>query len=198
MNETKGIEVGGKEEVQAQGAHALPFPRNSSSLSPMDLPTRKKHDAVPPHLLNAIPLAQIIGTETVADVIINVAEACALLDSKATADLMTQAYAEARNFDVRLMTELSDCFIDLRLAAGFKTTLSGYVEYNLRIPGISSYNSDRVAMVAKDLTPFSREVPLMIGTKMENTILETLKEEEIEMLDSVWKRVKNNQSLSKL
>ena len=58
----------------------------------MDLPTRKKHDAVPPRLLNADPLAQIIGTETVADVIINDAEARALLDSGATADLMTLAY----------------------------------------------------------------------------------------------------------
>ena len=141
-NETKGIEVGGKEEVWAQGAHVLPFPRNSSNRSPMDLPTRKIHDAVPLHLLNADPLAQIIGTETVADVIIDNAEACALLDSGATADLMTQACAEARNFDIRPMTELSNRFINLRLAAGFKTTLSGYVQHNLQIPGISSYNSD--------------------------------------------------------
>ena len=129
----------GKEEVQAQGAHALPFPRNRSNPSPMDLPARKKYDAVPPCLLNADPLAQIIGTETVADVITNDAEACALLDSRATADLMAQAYAEARNFNIRL---LSDRFINLRLAARFKTTLSSYVKYNLQILGISSYNSD--------------------------------------------------------
>ena len=32
----------------------------------------------------------------------------------------------------------------------------------------------------------------MIGMKTEDTILEALKEGEIEMLDSVWKRVKNN------
>ena len=83
-----------------------------------------------------------LGTETVADVIIDDAEACALLDSGATADLMTQAYAKARNFDIRPMTELSDHFINLSLAAGFKTTLSSYVEYNLDILGISSYNSD--------------------------------------------------------
>ena len=108
----------------------------------MDLPARKKHDAVPPHLLNADSLAQIICTETVADVIINDAEACAMQDSGATANLMTQAYAKARNFDIRPMTELSDHFKNLRLAAGFKTTLSGYVEYNLQIPRISSYNSD--------------------------------------------------------
>ena len=190
--------MGGKEEVQAQGAHALPFPRNISSRSPMDLPIRKEHDAVPPCLRNADPLAQIIGTETVADVIIDDAEACALLDSGATADLMTQAYAEVRNFNIRPMTELSHRCINLRLAARFKTTLSGYVEYNLQIPGISSYDSDQVALVAKDHTPFSREVLPIIGLKMEDTILEALKEGEIEMLDSVWKRVKNNWLLLKL
>ena len=55
-----------------------------------------------------------------------------------------------------------------------------------------------MALVAEDHTPFSREVPLTIGTKTEDTILEALKEGEIEMLDSVWKRVKNNWLLSKL
>ena len=131
----------------------------------------------------------------VADIIINDAEACALLDSKATADLMAQTYAKARNFDIRPMTELSDHFINLRLVARFKTTLSGYVKYNLQILGISSYNSDQVALVAEDNTPFSREVPLTIGTKTEDTILEALKEGEIKMLDSIWKRVKNNRLL---
>ena len=144
------------------------------------------------------PLAQIIGTDTITDVIINGAEACALLDSRATADLMTLAYAKARNFDIKPMTELSDCFINLRLAAGLKTTLSGYVEYNLQIPGISSYDFDQVALLAEDEPPFSREVPLTIGTKTEDSILKALKEGEIEMIDNIWKRVKNNRSLLKL
>ena len=126
--------------------------------------------------MNADPLAQIIGTETIADVIINDAEACALLDSGATADLMTLAYAEARNYNIRPMTELSNHFINLRLAAGFKITLSDYVKYNLQILGISSYNSDQVALVAEDDSPFSREVPPTIGTKTEDTILKALKE----------------------
>ena len=198
QNETKEIEVGGKEEVWAQKAHALPFPRDHPNPSPIDLPTRKKHDAVPPQLLNTDPLAQIIDTETIVDIIIDNGEACALLDSRATADLMTLAYAEARNFKIRPMTELSDHFINLILAAGFKTTLSSYVEYNLQIPRISSYNSDKVALVAEDNMPFSREVLLTIGTKTEDTILEALKEGEIEMLDSIKKKVKNNRSLSKL
>ena len=48
QRETKEIKVGGKEEVWAQEAHALPFPRNCPTLSPTDLPARKKHHAVPP------------------------------------------------------------------------------------------------------------------------------------------------------
>ena len=117
-----------------------PFPETIQTHLPQI--SRKKHDAVPLRLLNADPLAQIIGMETVADVIIDDAEACALLDSRATADLMTLAYPEARNFDIRPMTELSDRFLNLRLAARFKTTLSGYVRYNLQIPEISSCDSN--------------------------------------------------------
>ena len=52
--------------------------------------------------------------------------------------------------------------------------------------------------MTEDNTPFSEEVPLTIGMKTEDTILKALKEGEIEMLDSVWKRVKKNRSLSKL
>ena len=127
LNESKEIEVGGKEEVWSHKAHTFPFPRVHPNPSPTDLPTRKKHDAVLPQLPNANPLAQIIGTETVADVIINDAEACALLDSGATTDLMILAYAKARNFDIRPMTELSDRFINLRLAALHQVQPSDFI-----------------------------------------------------------------------
>ena len=127
--------------------------------------------------LNADPLAQIIGTENVADIIMNDAEACALLDSRATA-----VYAQARKFYIRPITDLSDRFMNLNLAAGFRTIAAGYVKYNLQIPWIFLYDSDLVALVAKDHTEFGTEVPLTIGTKMEDTILKVLKEGEIEML----------------
>ena len=53
-------------------------------------------------------------------------------------------------------------------------------------------------MVTDDDTQFGKEVPLMIGMKTEDTIFEAMKEGEIKMLDNIWKRVKNNQSLTKL
>ena len=91
-----------------QKAHAPPSPNRPNDPSPTHLPARKKHDAVPPRILNADPLTQIIGTETIADVIIDDAEARALLDSGATANLMTSTCAEAWGFDIRPITKLSD------------------------------------------------------------------------------------------
>ena len=125
--------------------------------------------------------------ETIADVIIDDAKACALLDSGATTDLMSLAYAEAQSFDIKLIIDLSDHFMNLKLAAGFRTTVSGYVEYNLCVPGVSSYDSDRVALVTEDNTQFGQEVPLLIGMKTEDAILEAMKEGQIELLDSIWK-----------
>ena len=90
--------------------------------------------------------------EMIADVIIDDAKACALLDSGATTDLMSLAYAEAQIFYIKPIMDLSDRFVNLKLAAEFRTTASGYVEYNLHVPGVSSYDSDRVALVTEDNT----------------------------------------------
>ena len=141
-NEVEANHGGGEEEVHVHEAGIPPFPTSCQNPSSTDLPARKKHDAVPPCLLNADLLAQIIGTETIADVIIDDAEACAFLDSGAMADMMTYAYAKARHFDIRLITELSDCFVRLNLAARFRTSVVSYVAYNLQIQVISSYDSD--------------------------------------------------------
>ena len=130
----------GEGGVLVQEANIPHFPKRSKNPSPMDLPARKKYNAVPPPLLNADPLAQIIGMETVADVIIDDAEACALLDSRAMADLMSSAYAEARGFDIRPISELSDRYVNLNLVLGHSSTATGYVEYNLCVKEISSYD----------------------------------------------------------
>ena len=42
------------------------------------------------------------------------------------------------------------------------------------------------------ITEFRKEVSLTISIRDRGHLLEALKEGEIEMLDSVWKKVKNN------
>ena len=111
--------MSGKEDVLAHEVRIPPFPKSCSNPSPTDVPARREHNAVPPRLLNADPLAQIIGTESIVDVIIDDAEACTLLDSRATVDLIFSSNAKVRNFDMRPIMELSDHFVNLKLAAGF-------------------------------------------------------------------------------
>ena len=65
--------------------------------------------------------------------------------------------------------------------------VTGYVEYNLRVKGIPSYDSDRVALITHEDTQFSWEVPLTIGTRTEDLIFEAMKESKMDMLDNVWK-----------
>ena len=64
------------------------------------------------------------------------------------------AYAKARNFDIRPVTNLSDRFINLKLVARFRSTVSSYVKYNLQIPENASHDSDLVTLIAKDDTQF--------------------------------------------
>ena len=95
VNRDEKVEVGGKVDVLALSACVPPFPKNHPNPSPTDLPARKKQNAVLPQSLNTDPLAQIIGTRMIADVIVDDAKACALLDSGATTDLMSLAYTKA-------------------------------------------------------------------------------------------------------
>ena len=58
--------------------------------------------------------------------------------------------------------------------------------------------TDQVALTAHEDTQFSQEVPLTIGTRTKHSIFEAMKEGKMDMLDNMWKWVRNNCSLSKL
>ena len=77
--------------------------------------------------------------------------------------------------------------MNLNLALGYSSPVTGFVEYNLQVKEVSSYDSDWVTLLAKDNTQFSKEVLLTIGMKTEDSIFEAMKEGEIDMLDNIWK-----------
>ena len=77
--------------------------------------------------------------------------------------------------------------MNLNLTQGHSSMVTGYVEHNLHVKGISLYDSNRVALIAHEDTQFSWEVPLTIGTRTEDSIFKAMKEGEMDMLDNVWK-----------
>ena len=55
-----------------------------------------------------------------------------------------------------------------------------------------------MTLIDKEDTQFLKEVLLTIDTKTEDSIFKAMNVGEMDLLDNVWKWVKNNPSLSKL
>ena len=60
---------------------------------------KRKWNAILPRMLNADPLAQFIGTDTIAEALIDDVPTKVLLDTGATIDLMPVSYAKAAGQD---------------------------------------------------------------------------------------------------
>ena len=81
-----------------------------------------------------------------------------------------------------------DRHFTMSLAAGQYSEAVGYMEFNLQIPGvISDYNMDRLALLSKDDSNYSKRVPVVLGTKTLDSIMYAMKEGEMELLDEVWR-----------
>ena len=62
----------------------------------------------------------------------------------------------------------------MSLAAGQYSEAVGYTEFNLKVPGVSGYDMDRLALLAED--DYSKRVPVALGTKMLDSIRYTMKD----------------------
>ena len=88
-------------ETLGEGDHGV----QPTQASPAKL--KRKWNAIPPGTLNADPLAQFIGTDTIAKALIDDIPTKVLLDMRATIDLMPISYAKAEGLENQ--APLSDC-----------------------------------------------------------------------------------------
>ena len=86
----------------------------------------------------------------------------------------------------------------MSLAAGQYTEAVGYTEFNLKVPRVPDNDMDRLALLAEDDSNYSTRVPVALGTKTLDSIMYAMKEGEIELLDEVWRQMKNQRSFVKL
>ena len=75
----------------------------------------------------------------------------------------------------------------MSLAAGQYLEAVGYTEFNLKVPRVSDYDMDRLALLAEDDLSYSKRVPAALGTNTLDSIMYAMKEGEIELLDEVWR-----------
>ena len=70
----------------------------------------------------------------------------------------------------------------------------GYVIMSVQIEGISGYNEDQVALVARSSAEFAHHVPIILGTPTMDWAIKTLKESEIDKLATLWACVRKKHS----
>ena len=149
-------------------------------------------------MLNADPLAQFIGADTITEALIDDVPTKVLLDTGAMMDLMPISYAKAAGLEIKPLSLITDKHITMSLAAGQYSEAVGYTEFNLKVPRVSNYDMDRLALLAEDDSSYSKRVPVALGTKMLDSIMYAMKEGNIELLDEVWRQTKSQRSFAKL
>ena len=132
-------------------------------------------------MLNADPLAQFIGMDTIAEALINDVPTKVLLDTGATIDLMPIGYAEAAGLEVKPLLLITDRHVTMILTAGQYSEAVGYMEFNLKIPRVSDYNMDRLTLLFKDDPNYSKRVPVVLGTNTLDSIMYAMKEGKMEL-----------------
>ena len=138
-------------------------------------------------MLNADPLAQFIGMDTIAEALINDVLIKVLLDTSAMIDLMPIGYAKAAGLEIKPLLLITDRHVTMGLTAEQYFEAVGKMEFNLKISGVSDYNMDRLAVLSKDDSNYSKRVPVVLGTKTLDSIMHAMKKGKRELLDKVWR-----------
>ena len=136
--------------------------------------------------------------DIIAEVLIDDVPTKVLLDTGATINLMPVSYAKAAGLEIKPPSLITDKHVTMSLAVGQYSEAVTYTEFNLRVPGVSDYNMDRLALLAENDSSYSRRVPVALGTKTLDSIMYAMKEGKIELLDKVWRQTKNQRSCAKL
>ena len=88
------------------------------------------------------------------------------------------------------MSLITDKHVTMSLAAGQYSEAVGYTELNLKVPRVSGYDMDRLALLSEDDSNYSKRVPVVLGTKTLDSLMYAMKEGKIELLDKVWKQTR--------
>ena len=113
-------------------------------------------------------------------------------------NLMPISYAKAAGLEIKPLSLITDKHVTMSLAAGQYSEAVRYTEFNLKVPRVSDYDMDRLALLAEDDSNYSKRVPVALGTKTLDSIMYTLEEGEIELLDEVWRQMKNQRLFARL
>ena len=109
-----------------------------------------------------------------------------LLDTGANVNMITPECVVALGLQMGPLTDLREGGITIDQPFNYEGRLMGYVIMSVQIDGISGYNEDQVALMARSSAEFAHHVPIILGTPTTDWAIKTLKESEIDKLATPW------------
>ena len=88
-------------------------------------------------MLNADPLALLIGTDTITEALTDDVPTKVLSDTGAMINLMPISYAKAAGLEIKPLSLITGKHVTMSLAAGQYSEAVRYTEFNLKIPRVS-------------------------------------------------------------
>ena len=134
--------------------------------------------------LNPDPIACLIGCSNEAPVIIDGQEVTALIDLGAQVSSISAQFCKELTLQIQPLGQLWE----LEGMGGAAIPYLRFVEVNLQIPGIKSYNKDVLLLVIPTMT-YSKTVPVMVGTKIINKALSLITMGELTKATMMWRQV---------
>ena len=122
-----------------------------------------------------------MGCSNEAPVIIDGQETMTLIDSGAQVSSVSSQFCEELALEIQPLGQLQE----LEGTGGAAIPYLGFVEVNLQIPGVQSYNEDVLLLVIPTMTYFW-VVPVVVGSKIIDKALSVMTKGELEKAATMW------------
>ena len=138
--------------------------------------------------LNLDAFRRFIGPKNLGKALVDDELVTCLLDNGVQLNFIMPTYAQERGMDIMsleyLAEEIGGAILHISGIGGISVEPVGFVMMNVKVPGITGYDEDQIAIVMDD--PGMTEWPVILGTPTIYRVMEVIKESEISKLAVPW------------
>ena len=140
--------------------------------------------------MNPESVARLIGRRNEGPIILEDKPLTALIDSGASVTTITEGCCQ----DLGLQIKPLDDLLHVEGTSGHTVPYKGYVEANLQIPRVDKYRENILLLVLPNYL-YGRKVPVQIGTKVIDRVLQWIPDGKIIEAHGAWKRAQASAAL---
>ena len=127
-----------------------------------------------PKYHNPDPLCRLIRPKNEVEVVVNIEQVTALVDSGAQISAVSMAFVKHHNLPIWQLQQL----LDFEGFRGLDIPYIGYTQIQLQIQGVKDYDKDILVFIQKD-SHYSEHVPVILGTLHIKDVIQSATREEL-------------------